>query len=83
MKKLELKKLEVRPLHCKVYNDIVEWVGDLDVNKNLFQLLAALVERINKLGKCLKTPYGGDTTIVGADCVLSEDMINQSEDDIL
>ena len=81
MKKLEVKKLEVRPLHCKVYNDLMEWVGDVD--KNLIQFFAALLERRNKLGKCLQAPDGGDTTIVGADCVLSEDMISQSEDDIL
>jgi hypothetical protein len=58
----------------------VERFGDLNVDENLIQFFAAVLERRDKLDECLQTPDGGDTTIVGANCVLSEDMISQSED---
>ena len=73
----------LRSGHCKVYDDIVERFGDLNVDENLIQFFAAVLERRDKLDKCLPTPDGGYTTIVGANCVLSKDMISQSEDCIL
>ena len=73
----------LRSGHCKVYDDIVERFGDLNVDENLIQFFAAVLERRDKLDKCLQTLDGGDTTIVGANCVLSKDMISQSEDCIL
>ena len=76
-------KSHLRSGHCKVYDDIVERFSDLNVDENLIQFFAAVLERRDKLDKCLHTPDGGDTTIVGANCVLSKDMISQSEDCIL
>ena len=73
----------LRSGYCNVYDDLVERFGDLNIDENLVQFFAAVLDRRDKLDKCLQTPDGGDTTIVGANCVLSEDMISQSEDSTL
>ena len=68
---------------CKVFGDIVERFSDLSQDENLVQFFAAVLERRDQLDEFRQTLDGGDTTIVGANCVLSEDTISQSEDTTL
>ena len=46
-----------------MYDDIVKWFGDLNEDKNLIQFFDAVLERRDKLDKCLQTPDGGDTLL--------------------
>ena len=73
-------EVHLRSGQCNVYSDIVERFSDLTDDESLVQFFAAVLERRDQLDKCLQTPDGGNKTIVGANCVLSKDMISQSED---
>ena len=66
----------LRSGNCKVFGDIVERFSDLSH-------FAAVLGRRDQLDEFLQTTDGGDTTIFGANCVLSEDTIRQSEDCII
>ena len=59
-----------------MFGDIVERFSDLSH-------FAAVLGRRDQLDEFLQTTDGGDTTIFGANCVLSEDTIRQSEDCII
>ena len=49
------------------HGDIAERFSDLTEDERLVQFFAAVLTRRDKL---IQTPYGGNSTIVGANCVL-------------
>ena len=55
---------------CKVYGDIAERFSDLTEDESLVQFFAAVLTRRDQLDKFIQTPDGGNSTIVGANCVL-------------
>ena len=68
---------------CEVFGDIVERFSDLSQDESLVQFFAAVLERRDQLDDYQATLDGGDSSIVGANCVSFGDITSQSEESLL